>query len=377
MAKEKADQPPPEGKVEGWYPDVSNPDDELRWDGRAWAIRRRRNGEGWIYLPVQEPGTTQSSRRVSGNLSHRTLVVSVFVAVLLIGVVIGIFLSRATSAPTLTLQQARQAFSATWPGFANGFATGNATELNDFGTQEMVQAVVGWYNCGCGQWLAHDTALHLSVPVEHSYPLSFLAEVSTPDAKPGPTVQEVVLSKANGADPWRVAYMVAYTGTSTYLGPSSVQSAPRVPFKIGSQLASFFESIVNTGVPPADDLNIPVTGSVKDELDRYASVVQSIELSGDVQHITFQPADHSTSFAYPGGDILCGAIHSNQVVTAPPGSPIVQPTDRSNYGPLLLPGSYSSVTKSGTHDYCVTVTTASVVTPVSFFGGVYQSVGQP
>ncbi len=306
------------------------------------------------------------------------MVASFLAAILVIGTAIGVFWTNSTSTPTLTLQQARHAFNATWPGFASGFAYGNVSELDQFTTPEMSQAVIGWYNCGCGESLSKPTAVHLSVLVESHYPLTFLAEVSTPYAKGGPTVQEVVISRASEGQHWRVAYMVEYVGTSTFLGPSAVQSVPRAPFNtnvIGGQWASFFESMVNTGSPPPD-LNIPVTRSVKQEVDHYASVALLIEQQGDSQHMAFDATDHSTAFAYPGGDIICGAIHSTQLVTAPPGSSIVQPADRSNYGPSLLPGSYSSVVKNGTHDYCVTVTTAGLENPVSFFGGVYQNVGQ-
>jgi hypothetical protein len=339
------------------------------------------------YPPVDQARPTTASRRaptaalgrVSEKPRHRLLVASLLIAVLVIGITAGIFLTDSTSTPTFTVQQAREAFKATWPGFSSGLASGNTQELDDFVTPEMLQAVIGWYNCGCGgESMSKPTTVHLSVPVEHQYPFTFLAEVSTPYAKGGPSVQEVVISKASDSQHWRVAYMVQYVGTSTYLGPSAIRSAPRVPFNtnvIGAQWASFFESMVNTGSPPPD-LNIPVTRSVKQEVDHYASVALLIELQGDSQRMTFDATDHSTAFAYPGGDIICGAIHSTQLVTAPPGSSVVQPADRSSYGPLLLPGSYASVVKNGTHDYCVTVTTAGLENPVTFLGGVYQTVGQ-
>jgi hypothetical protein len=329
-------------------------------------------------FPTRFDASRSSSEPKAGGKSRHQLVIGMLIVLLLLGVATGYFLTK-PSGPTLTLQQARQAFKATWPGFNSGFAYAKAPKLAKFGTKEMDEAVVGWYNCGCGPWLANDKAVRLSVPVEHAYPLSFLAEVSTPDVVGGPTTQEAVLTKASAAEPWRVAYMVAFEGSRSYLGPSGVRSAPHIPVKTalpGSQLAAFFESMVDTGAPPAND-SWPVDGSMKDEIDRQASVVLSIEQSGDSQIAIFQPVDHTTAFPYPGGDIVCGAIHETQRVMAPLGSPIVQPVDRSNYGPLLLPGSYPGLTKSGTHDYCVTITTAGLVTPISFFGGIYRITGQP
>jgi hypothetical protein len=284
----------------------------------------------------------------------------------------------------LTVAEARAAFSSTWSPFASGFACGNPLLLYEYASPKMVDAIIGWFNCGCGPWPASLTDVRLSVPPQTQYPLQFLAELSGKVPVIRHTgyhgqalTREVVFTKTSASTPWLVTYMIGYDGASTYLAASSVQSPAPVPFDItivGGQFAAYFQSMVNTGVPPPDN-NWPATGSVKDELNRYDGVVQAIDASGEAQQMTFAASEHSTAFAMPGGDIMCGDFTSKQTVTSPSGQPISQSRKGQPWGPLLIPGSYSSVTKLGVHDYCFTTTTDGLTTPISFFGGVYEIDG--
>jgi hypothetical protein len=272
---------------------------------------------------------------------------------------------------------ARQAFATTWPSFSSSFAQKNLDKLSTYSTPEMTQTVLGYYSCGCARWTLHSTSVRFSVPTEQQYPLSFLAEVAGLDAKNHGMVEEAVLTKANPIDRWRVAYMVAYEDESRLLGPSSVSPAPSMPFDIttvGTELSYFFQTIVNTGSPPEGD-NWPLTGALKQVVYHDLGVKQVIEKEGNSQQSTFAPADHSSAFAYPSGDIMCGAIDSSALITAPTGYLTIQPANRSNWGPLLSPGKYATVTKTGVEDYCFTNTTAGLTTPISFFGGIDQIVG--
>jgi hypothetical protein len=298
---------------------------------------------------------------------------------LVVVTVVSLVVALSGPAVTLTLQEVSEAYQATWPGFAQGFAQQNFTTMRKYATPEMVQAVIGSYGCGCGPWPAKSPTVRFSFPTEHQYPLSFLAEIPGTEYDGSPLGREVVFSEADSTAPWRVTYMVAFSGTRSYLGPSALRAPPRMRFHItivGGQFASFFQTVVNTGVPSPDD-NWPQTGSVKDEVDRYLQIKASIEQLGDTQQITFAPTDHSIAFAASSGDIMCGVIHASALVTTPPGMPTVQPADRSLWGTLLAPGSYSTLTKSGTHDYCFLARRSGLTSPISFLGGTYQIVGQP
>jgi hypothetical protein len=319
-----------------------------------------------------------SSQRRAHPRRHRPALVSAVVG--LVGVtVVSLVVALSGPAVTLTLQQVSEAYQTTWPGFARGFAQENVVAMRKYATPEMVQAVIGAYGCGCGPWPARSPTVRFSFPTEHQYPLSFMAEIPGTEYDGSPLGREVVFSQADISAPWRVTYMVAFSGTRSYLGPSAVRPPPPMRFKItivGGQFASFFQTVVNTGVP-APDNDWPQTGSVKDEVDRYLQTKEAIEQIGDTQEITFAPADHSIAFAAPDGDIMCGVIRSSALVTTPPGVPTVQPADQSLWGTHLAPGSYTTLTKSGTHDYCFIARRSGVTSPISFFGGTYQIVGQP
>jgi len=170
-------------------------------------------------------------------------------------------------------------------------------------------------------------------------PAGQLAEVAGLDGKNQRMVEEAVLSKANPLDRWRVAYVVALEKTNPLLGPSAVQPAPPMPFDItivGGELAGFFDSIVNTGDFPEND-NWPLTGALRQLVYHDLGVKQVIEREGNSQQTTFVPGDNSSAFAYPSGDIMCGAIDSTALITTPTG----------------------------------------LTTPIRLFGGIDQTIGSP
>jgi hypothetical protein len=277
----------------------------------------------------------------------------------------------------LSLSQASQAFDTTWPGFDSGFDQGDIAQVRQYATPEMGQVVEGSTYCGCGPWKWQKSSVKFSVPVENHYPYSFLAEVSNYEPGDNSVVEDVVLTKPDALARWRVAYMVDYSGTVSFLGPSAIRPVPPVPYPIagiGGRLALFFQTMVNTGVPPTNDV-WPQVGTVAQEVNKNAEVKQAIDQSGDAEVMTMHAVDHSVAFAYPSGDVMCGAYRTTSAVSTPPNLPAVQPADRSNWDPLLSPGSYSSITEDGIHDYCFTATLGGVAIPISFFGGVYQKTG--
>jgi hypothetical protein len=277
----------------------------------------------------------------------------------------------------LSLSQASQAFDTTWPGFDSGFDHGDIAQVKQFATGEMAQVIEGSTDCGCGPWIWQKSSVKFSVPVENHYPYSFLAEVSNYEPGNNSFVEDVVLTKPDALARWRVAYMVDYSGSISILEPSAIRPVPPAPVPIagiGDQVALFFETMVNTGGPPPNNV-WTLDGSLAQEVKNNAGVKQEIEQGGDAEVMTMKAVDHSIAFASTQGDIMCGAYRATASVSTPPNTPTVQPNDRSNWDPLLPPGSYSSVTEHGIHDYCVTDTVSAVVTPISFFGGVYAKTG--
>ncbi len=274
---------------------------------------------------------------------------------------------------------ARHAFDSTFPGFAAGFAHENLSEVRRYATAEMVQAVIGYYSCGCATWTLHISTVRFSVPTQQQYPLTFLAEATGRDNTDQQMVQEVVLDKDSPDTGWRIAYMVDYEDWNHMLGPSAIADPPRIPFDIGAvgeQFANFFQTVVNTGAAPPDD-NWPLTGTMAQQVDHYVGVKLNVEREGDSEHVSFSPSDQSVSFKYPSGAIMCGTMGSTAVISTPAGLPTVQPSNQSNWGPLLPPGSYSGLTKYSVEDFCFNAQTNGLTEPISFFGGVDRIVGIP
>jgi hypothetical protein len=290
------------------------------------------------------------------------------------------------SAPQLTVTEAQQVFGATWSKFDLAFAQGQLSTVAEYSTTDVLEAVTGSTGCGCTWTTPHSHTL-FSVPVQHGYPLSFLAQIATP-APPhsvfSPFVTMVVLTKDHPRSPWLVAYLIRYAGDMKELTSSIVRAAPAATFSIAevpSQLAQFFTAMVTTGVPPAND-NWPQTGSTGEEVQSYLGVKSSIVQMGDQQQTVFSSVDNSVAFAYPKGDIMCGSYRSVSIVTTPSDAPTVQPSDRTTWGGFLAPGAYTSLTKLGMNLFCFKVNTvANPVTdetnPLSYLGSVYSITGTP
>lgn len=284
------------------------------------------------------------------------------------------------SKPLLTLAEAQRAFTRTWHGFDSAWHHDNVSELRRYSTPEMLLATVGSTDCGCGPWTEQQWSVDLSVPSQTEYPISFLAHVTVTRPAAHPFLEMVVLTKANPKANWLVAYLVDVQGHSyTWLTNSAVEAAPAPPFDssvIGSQFAEFFQSYANEGVPPSDGVAWPLEGATAQEVARYETVKQAIANQGDTQGpISFDAPSSSALFAYPGGDILCGDLHTSVHIAAPANDPTIQPADRSVWGTPLAPGRYTSLEKQQLRDYCVTVNRQGLVTPISYFGGTYSIAG--
>jgi hypothetical protein len=162
------------------------------------------------------------------------------------------------------------------------------------------------------------------------------------------------------------------------LTASTVQTPPRASFDIGvvsSQLAQFFTAVVTTGTPPPSD-NWPQTGTTGQEVRDFLQTKAIVHLNGGTRQTLCSPLGKSPALAFPGGDIMCSADSSDSTVTPQPNSSLIQPADRTVWGPQIRPGRYSSLTKVGLHEFCFAVhTQTGVVNPISFFGGVYETTG--
>ena len=244
--------------------------------------------------------------------------------------------------------------------------------------QDVQEAITGWFGCGCGPWPTAYQTVYMSAPPETAYPLSFLAEIQERDYSQQPMIVEVVYSQQNAGAPWLISYLASYIDGPPFLDGSELNTpAPASTFDIsivGGQLASFFQTVFETGKPPA---GWPVSGSLEQETEKVQSDRAALKVDHFNESLSYTAGPTSDDFAIPGGDVMCGEIRSHSVVTSSSGKPVVQPADRSVFGQELAPGSYASITSDGVRDACWQVTTTGTVTPTSFMGGVYSRVGTP
>jgi hypothetical protein len=71
----------------------------------------------------------------------------------------------------------------------------------------------------------------------------------------------------------------------------------------------------------------------------------------------------------PYGDLICITLGLSEVITSPSGSPIVQPSDESQWGDLLAPGSYSSLDELAVFDTCFFEVRSGWISQVTNIGG--------
>jgi hypothetical protein len=271
---------------------------------------------------------------------------------------------------------AQQVFNSTWSNFALAFATGDSPGVAQYADPDVQEAIAGYFDCGCGPWPTAYQSVYFSAPPQSDFPASFLAEVQEKDYSQQPIVVDAVFTQASVGAAWLVSYLVSYNAGPDLLSANSDSPAPTVPFDIsvvGSQLASFFQTVFTTGKPPSNSW--PQSGSIEQETDRILSGLAFLTQNNLKETLSYTPGPSSRAFAATGGDIMCGEIRSHSVTTSADSAPIVQPPDRSTFGQELAAGSYSSVTAASLRDACWYVSTSGTATPLSFLGGVYSRVG--
>ncbi len=250
------------------------------------------------------------------------------------------------------------------------------------------------YNCawpsgGCVAETSPRPANNVTVvvPMQHSYPIYFLAEVSTIQDVSGdlngpaqwvPWMELQVLTKANASSPWQLNFDTGYDGTNHQQPPplpfelapqpgssaspqadwynpppTSPQSPPASTFL--SLLAQYYQSFKDTGGPPARN-GFAVSGGAYGYGSQLATNREGNVALGSRNHYDFtaDPSAGEWEFSGPGGlPIECGIVLDTSTNT-PVGSPVLsQNADRTNWGMALPPGTYSKIITATTHPTCV------------------------
>ena len=305
-------------------------------------------------------------------------------------------LSNPAGSPTLvTPSQAREATIAMWGLWDNALISRNTTALTQL-TPPGSLLNGELYNCAwpSGGCVAETRARPVNnvtavVPVQRSYPIYFLAEVSTiqnisdVNSAPAPAhwvpwVELQILTKANASAPWQLSFDTGYNGTNNQLPPLvpfDLQSAPSTSSgtlpdlynppptnppstpapKFLSLLAQYYQSFKDTGNPPAND-RFMVGGGADGYGSQLATTRQNNTSMGSRNHYDFSADPSAGEWEFSGaGDrpIECGTVLDTSANTPVGQFPLFQNSDRTNWGMPLAPGTYNKVITTTTHPTCV------------------------
>ena len=242
------------------------------------------------------------------------------------------------------------------------------------------------YNCvwpsgGCVEQrkpLVTDSVVPV-VPIQHSYPLYFMAEVTTKayvQNNSGPSTLEPwlelqILTKASPSSHWRLSFDSGYAGANGANPPilpidgveysctaaefncldynPQPDITPPVPAtQYLPLLAQYWQSWKVAKAAPAHTLFV----RDGDTSGFGASLAQSPENSGNRYDFHLDAAQGVWSFSALGYPMMCGTIvdTSTQLSRS---YPFNQNVNRTNYGMQLPPGLYSSIMTQTTHQTCV------------------------
>jgi cytoskeletal protein RodZ len=284
------------------------------------------------------------------------------------------------SSPTvlLSLTSAQKAFSSAWPEFVSAASAGSSSALSEVASPNVVDVALAVNLCGCSSWSSGYSSLSMTSPVETSYPLSFAAQVSS-----GSSPFFAVLEQESASSPWQIDWLASASGATALsgstIGMSASASAGALSGPI-AQLAQLFEALRTTGKAPAgnswdSDINSPGT-ELTTTADQLISDYQASIADQRHDAVTYTATDYSPVFASAGGGFLeCAEISAQTVETPAKGGVLVQPPDRSIYGPTLAPGSYSSITAFAARDACVAMSSGGSASLIGLAGGLYDVTG--
>jgi hypothetical protein len=301
--------------------------------------------------------------------------------------------SASAGSPTLvTPAQARGITVSMWQVWEDALISRNTTAL----TQLIPPGALlsgELYNCAwpSGGCVAETSTRPVNnvttiVPVQRSYPIYFLAEISTIqdvanlDAAPQwvPWVELQILTKDSASAPWQLSFDTGYSGTNNQqppLLPFDLQPGPESssnsladwynppPTKSPSTpaptflslLAQYYQSFKETGNPPAND-RFMVGGDADGYGTQLATNRQNNISLGSRSHYDFSadPSAGEWEFSGAGGlPIECGTVLDTSTNTPVGGPVLLQNADRTTWGMPLPPGTYSKIITTTTHPTCV------------------------
>ena len=365
-----------------WYPPEQSP-----W--RATSLQPT-GSTGWAVAGVARPTASAGARRATARIWVRKLdaqvksLLAITLVLIIAAVVIPIV--GGSEGSLVTPQVEGHVIATTWQTFSTALSQENLGGLRATTTPGALASIAGWLGCGCAPWPSTTTQVLYSAPPQSRYPIYFFAEIESVSGTGGaPLQKEVVFRDAGPTRPWLIAYVGAFNGGSLFAnelgllpGSPYLQTPPQqVPVDMSTipqEFSAFFQAVDQTGTAPPLPPRFEQTPLLAQDITGSEQAVQSNRASHLSDQFSHRVLQVSPVFALPYGDFECMELGLGDYITPTSGSRIVQPSNRSQWGVLLAPGSYTSLGEVSVYDACFYELTGGSIMQVTNLGGMVDIV---
>jgi hypothetical protein len=313
---------------------------------------------GWQVLSPRSNATTAADASVSGCLSSTGSADH--------GTPVGLA-SAGKAHVVITPAQAAEVLNAFWPTHERAVVARDIAGLCRLETGAAAVYEPGAVACGC-LTLASPRALAQTsffVPRQTTYPAHFLVE-ALHYVNAAPWTDILVFTKAGPTAAWLVAedsgfaplsgparLGTAVTDADGYVLPPSAQQRERAR-NVAHQLASLWQEAKDSGRVPTQTV-FETRGQTGIRLARIAAFPQDERQSNGIPgHARFyvDTADPLVEYNDAGFDLACQPIRETMAYHAGFGRTISQDDAQQNWGTMLAPGRYKSLTNHGAWQTC-------------------------
>jgi hypothetical protein len=311
--------------------------------------------------------------------------------------------SPQTPGVTVDVPLATRIVDAMWPIREQALDTFDVGPLHAFETGSALEGdtdAIGTRLCGCSDPLPRPIVTHnLFVPVQTTFPSSFLSEATTGSVEGSPPdVSLMVFTRASAQDHWMLSLETGYSFAAgaawVYATPAPMTGGFDIRTPVGTyrndlpgDLAAYYQHWADYGAPPP---KTPFGPGLFTSTVGQTEVTEDTTLAGEgqVHHVVYSAdpgRDGDWSFAANeteeqptyGWALSCGTVRYEAVTTLAKGAaPMVQPSDVSTWGPTLPAGQYTKITQWGLHQSCfLDGPNGSPYMVLGQNGGITRSVG--
>jgi len=320
---------------------------------------------------VQHPD--EQSRERSARHNRKRTVSRPLIAGITVVVVAGAagalatFLHKSSSdgGNLVTTAAAAGALKAYWPVHEQALVDGDLAKLASLDADSAAEWEKGAVACGCyhiDEPRPLKSASYL-IPKQTAYPAFFMAE-ATETYQGVDHVDLLVFTKQNAQESWLVSEesgfspsVIAASKVAPAAGnaaaPTAAQHARAT--KAAADLATFWQEAKNNSDLP-DANTFDTAGQTGQRLaSLMASGQDEVQGNGLLGHYTFSASSTDPLFEVTtadGSDLACQPLRESVVYTPPPGYAVHQDADQHEWGKLLPPGDYASLTSRDAWQTC-------------------------